>query len=206
MDIAGKPMLQRVLERVSLIKGIDLVILATTWLPEDKALQDLARSMSIACYRGDPVNVLDRYMNAAVLYSLDHVMRVTGDCPLIDPQVCKETLDLYKIGKWDYVSNRVSYPDGLDCECFSVGALQRSWTEASTKESLEHVTPYMYKRPSPFQLQQLWADKDYSSLKWSVDTQADIDFVRSVYTQLGEWFSWREVLTLPNGELLTYPI
>lgn len=204
MDVCGKPMLQRVLERVHRIAGVDITIVATTHLPEDTPIQDLCRSLSIACYRGSPDNVLDRYWNAAALYKLDTICRVTADCPLLDWEVATQVLDTYELGKWDYVSNvhPPTYPDGMDVEVFSWSVLNDIRFENNKPYEEEHVTPKIWQRPSPYTLQNVWADADYSSYRWTVDEAEDLEWVRGVYTQLGDNFGWRDVLALPNQRTL----
>jgi len=198
MDLGGKPVLQRVIERAKGVSGVDTIVLATTFKPEDMALCDLATTLDIPYYRGSVDNVLDRYFNAAALFQLDTICRVTADCPLLDPDVSSLVLDTFKHGHWDYVSNvhPPTYPDGLDFEVFSWDVLNTIRSSASKPYELEHVTPAVWQRPSTFSLQNVWADADYSENRWTVDTLDDLVWVQTVYDQLGSTFQWKDVLSV----------
>ena len=203
-EIVGRPMLAHVLARTAAVPGIDRVVLATTVKPEDDALADLARSVGIACVRGSVEDVLDRFHSTLLAYPADAILRVTGDCPLLDPLVVRRVLDAYvrSGGMVDYVSNvnPPTYPDGLDTEIFSRHALERAWREAWLPSDREHVTTYIRDRPVQFRVANVATHEDLSAHRWVVDTEADLAFVRQVYTLLdplgARIFGMAEVLEL----------
>ena len=151
MMIAGKPVIQHVFERVIKSELVDEVWLATTTNTEDDVLAEWASRRGIMCYRGSNGDVLDRYYQASRLAQADAVVRVTGDCPLIDPQVIDQAI-----------------------------SLNRAWTEASLASEREHVTPYIWKHPELFQLGNLVFTQDLSHYRWTLDTLEDFDFIKLV--------------------------
>jgi len=200
-DLAGKPLLARVLERAQRIAGIAGVVLATTDVEADAAVAALGRACGVEVFRGNENDVLDRYYQAARATGADPIVRVTADCPLLDPAVSAEVVGAYRTGAWDYVSNFADrrYPDGLDTEVFSFAALERAWREAALASEREHVTPYIWKHPERFRLGGVAGAQDLSSLRWTVDQPADLDFVRAVFVALyreGEPFGMANVLDL----------
>jgi spore coat polysaccharide biosynthesis protein SpsF (cytidylyltransferase family) len=186
--IAGRPMLEHVLARAAAVPGIDGVVLATTTSPEDAALVDLARAAGIASARGSVSDVLDRFSAALAEHPADAVVRITADCPLLDPGVAGRVVAEYRrrAGGVDYVSNvhPPTFPDGLDTEVISAPALVCAWREATAASDREHVTPYVWSRPERFRIANVTAATDLSSLRWTVDDARDLAFVREVYRQL----------------------
>jgi spore coat polysaccharide biosynthesis protein SpsF len=161
--------------------------LATTTNEEDNALASLAKSEKLAVYRGSENDVLDRYYQTAKELRVKHVVRITSDCPLLDPRVTDLVVSHYLEGKYDYVSNVLvrRYPDGLDTEIFSFQALEKMWQEAKLPSEREHVTPYIYKHPDLFKLSGVKKDgKDFSWMRWTVDTPEDFEFVSKVFSEL----------------------
>src|SRR5262249_15651513 len=148
--------------------------------------------------------VLDRFHAAVAAHPAEVVVRVTADCPLLDPEVSARVLAMYlsRAAELDYVSNVMppTYPDGLDTEVFSRAALDRAWREARLPSELEHVTTYMRKHENGFRLDNDVHDKDLSVHRWTVDTAADLEFVRAVYDELApdgaRIFGMDEVLAL----------
>jgi spore coat polysaccharide biosynthesis protein SpsF len=198
-DICGQPMLSRVVGRLRRAKRIDEVLVATTDQSADDAIVAACRKEEVQVTRGDQDDVLDRYYRAAQLAKADVVVRITSDCPLIDPEVCDKTIAAFLDEKPDYASNVLErmYPRGLDTEVFSQEALARAWRQAFQKHEREHVTPYIYEHPNEFKLLSVTAPADYSSHRWTVDTPEDLAFVRAVYERLGSSeFSGRDVLDL----------
>ncbi len=205
LDIAGKPMLLRVVERVRAAACVDEVVVATSVNPCDDPVQSLCAALGIKCFRGSERDVLDRYYRSAEWIGADVVARITADCPLVDPAVIDLVISAYLKGGVDYASNRryrddvVSniYPDGLDAEVFSFAALERAWLEARLASEREHVTPYIWKNPRAFRTLSVGDEADLSGLRWTVDEGADLEFVRLVYQRLGDrLFGMREVLAL----------
>jgi spore coat polysaccharide biosynthesis protein SpsF len=191
-DIEGHPMLWHVIERAKNAKKADKVIVATTDLPEDKEIIKIAESCGVESYAGSENDVLDRYYMASKKIDADIIVRITGDCPFIDPEIIDKTIEYFKQNEFDYVSighiasnNRASnYPDGLDTEVFSFSALEKAHKEAKMFSEKEHVTPYIWKNPQIFKIATLDSNKDYSQMRWTVDEERDLKFVKEVYKKL----------------------
>jgi spore coat polysaccharide biosynthesis protein SpsF len=202
LDLAGRPMLARVVGRARRATAVDEVVVATTTAPEDAAVAALCRAEGWPCVRGSPDDVLDRYRQAAVSYRAHVVVRLTADCPLIDPDVIDEVVRsfLRRIPNVDYASNVLSprtYPRGLDTEVFSFEALECAWREGTDPAAREHVTPFLYFNPDRFRLLRMAAPADYSAFRWTVDTPADYELVLRIYRHFGhDGFSWQDVVPL----------
>jgi glutamate-1-semialdehyde 2,1-aminomutase/spore coat polysaccharide biosynthesis protein SpsF len=200
-DIAGRPMLQRVVERVRRARLVDEVVVATSTSPADDAVAALCAAWAIPCSRGDERNVLDRYRRAADASGADVVVRITADCPLIDPRVIDRVVRLFHGEQVDYASNtlRCTYPDGLDVEVFTRAALERAHREATRPSEREHVTPYL-RLSGQFSTLNVVGDEypDAHEQRWTVDEPADLEFVRQVYGQFngGGDFGYLDVLAL----------
>ena len=182
MDVGGKPLVWHVLDRARHIGGVDDVVLATTELPEDRQLVELAQSCGVPHYAGSEEDVLDRYYRAARQWRSDTVIRVTADCPLLDPFVSQRVLEAFRASAADYASNPLppTFPHGLDTEVVSFAALEQSWREGRLKTEREHVTQYIRRRPDQFRMVNVRSEKDRSSLRWTVDHREDLEFVRQV--------------------------
>lgn len=204
LDIAGRPMLARVVERARRATRIDETVVATSADPPDDPVAAFCASSDIACVRGHPTDVLDRYHETARATSADVIVRLTADCPLLDPEVVDLTVSAFLEARppVDLVVNRLpwdrTFPIGLDTEVFSREALDRTWREADQPSQREHVVPYMYEVPGRFRMLHVCADGDYGDRRWTVDTPEDLEFVRAVYAAFNgrEDFRWREVLEL----------
>ncbi len=202
--IAGQPMLLRVLERAGRIKGVDQVALATTEAGEDDELVALADRAGVSNSRGHATDVLDRYYQTAQELEADVIVRITGDCPLLDPEVSAQTLAVFLQAEppLDFAANRLpdhrTYPIGLDTEVCSLAALETAWTEADEPHQREHVMPFLYENGERFRIKLVDASGDWGGLRWTVDTAADLDFVRAVYAEFAPRtsFNWKEVLAL----------
>lgn len=186
LPLMGKPMLAHVIERVQASQKVDQIILATTTHESDDALADLAESLGVACYQGSENDVLDRYYQAAKLHQASVVVRITGDCPVIDPVVIDRTIGLFESANYAYVNNFLhrTYPDGLDTEVFTFAALETAWQEARLPSEREHVTPYLYKHPEKFPQAGLVQAPDLSHFRWTVDEPVDFEFIQAVYAGL----------------------
>lgn len=204
MPIEGEPMMARVIERLRRSKKLTDVVVATTVDPDDNAVEELATQRGWNCFRGSHLDVLDRYYQAAKKYEADIVVRITCDCPLIDPEVVDRVIAKFEAASpdIDYVSNVMeprSYPRGLDTEVFRFTALERAWKEGTDPSSREHVTPYLYRNPSIFKTAGVWNETSHSNLRWTVDTQEDMELVRRIYGHFKhDRFTWLEVLELIN--------
>ena len=183
--VLGEPMLARMLERVKRAKLLDAIIVATSEKHGDDAVAELAKKCGVGVFRGDENDVLDRFYKAGKEAGADIVVRLTGDCVLHDPQVIDEVIGRFVEKKFDYTGTPKNYPEGLDTEVFTFSALERAWKEAKLASEREHVTQYIKNHPELFTCDR-WTSGtgDYSQMHWSVDTQADFDFVTKIYEQL----------------------
>lgn len=202
-DIGGKPALQRMIERVKPSRLLDLIVVATTDLPSDDPVAALCGDLGIACFRGDEMDVLGRYVAAARAFRADVVVRLTADCPMHDAAVIDAAIELYQKGGFDHVSNAVrrSYPDGLDVEVMGRNVLERADREARHPFLREHVTTYIRcSRPDlgcgEFVLGHLVWKEDLSKIRWTVDRPEDLERVRRFFAALPEGFPWEAALKL----------
>lgn len=177
--ILGKPMLWWEIRRICQAKRLDRLVLATSTEPEDDAI--VAAGLWPEVYRGSSADVLDRVWCAA--RGAGHVVRLTGDCPLIDPQIIDRVIDLHLATGADYTSNTLTrtFADGLDVEVMTWAALDAAHAEATDLYEREHVTPFIYRRPERFTLRCFMNGKDESALRWTVDTAEDLEGVRGIY-------------------------
>jgi len=203
-DLDGKSVLARVVERLRRARLVNDVVIATTDRPADDIIVQECRRLSTSVSRGDEENVLDRYYRAAQLFKADVVVRVTSDCPLIDPEITDKTTAAFLEAKPDYASNvrERTYPRGLDAEVFTFDTLARTWRVATKPYERVHVTPYIYEHPQEFRVLSVTGDKDYSSHRWTVDTPEDLEFIRAVYARLKDKpaFLWTDVLQVLERE------
>jgi len=198
VDVAGHPMLWQVIERVRAAATVDKVVVATTDKPSDDPIAALCGDEGIPCFRGSADDVLDRFYQAARAHQADAIVRITGDCPLIDPAVIDKIVSRFRHGDCDYASNvlRYTYPDGLDTEVFSFSALEAAWREASSPAEREHVTPYL--RSEKFRRANVESEIPVArGCRWTVDDPEDLEFVRKAYAGLPrQCFGYRDVLDL----------
>lgn len=200
-NLAGEPMLARVVARTRRAKSLDRVIVATTTDAADDAVVELCVQRGWPVYRGSPGDLLDRYYQAAKLHNAGTIVRITCDCPLVDPELIDRVVGFFRQGKSaDYASSTLpprSFPRGLEIEVFSFAALERAWKEDLNPAWREHVTPYLYRHPELFKLKGLVDDQDRSTLRLTVDTPEDFELLRRIYESFGhDRFSWRAALTL----------
>mgnify|MGYP000902839354 CR=1 FL=1 len=199
-DIGGMPMLARVVRRVQRAKLIEQVVVATSTEDSDAPIIEACASLGVQVTRGSETDVLDRYYQAAQRSHAEAVVRITADCPLIDPGVMDQVIAAFLDKRPDYASNIITrtYPRGLDTEVMMMTALERAWKAASESYQRIHVTPYFYQNPQLFHLLAVTGDEDYSQQRWTVDTVEDLTFVQEIYSRMGnrDDFTWREVLTL----------
>jgi spore coat polysaccharide biosynthesis protein SpsF len=183
-DLAGEPLLFHVVNRAKRARTLDMVAVATTDRPADDAVAQFCAKAGIPCFRGSEEDVLDRYYQAARHFEADVVVRLTADCPLLDPDVIDHVVQVFQSGDYDYVSNTIqpTYPDGLDTEVFRREALEKAWREARLKSEREHVTPFIWKQPALFRIHNVRHELDLSTLRWTVDEPEDMEFVRRVYS------------------------
>ncbi|MBN2292787.1 MAG: glycosyltransferase family protein [Pirellulales bacterium] len=200
MDLHGRTMLERVVGRTRRASLIDEVVVATTSHESDEPIIDECRRLDVPYFLGSEDDVLDRYNRAADAHHADVIVRITSDCPLIDPTETDRVVRAFLDSHADYASNfiRRTYPRGLDTEAMSAATLAHAWLEAGEPYERIHVTPYIYGHPEMFQLLSVTGREDHSNYRWTVDTPEDLQFVREIYRLLGtrETAGWREVLSL----------
>ncbi|MGB8252646.1 MAG: glycosyltransferase family protein [Anaerolineaceae bacterium] len=203
-DIGGEPMLIRVVSRVRRSHYIDQVVVATTDDPSDDPVEALCNSRGIPVYRGSVFDVLDRFYQVALLFNAATVIRVTADCPLIDPGEIDHVIYEFNEQKVDFASNRLpppwkrTYPIGLDIEVCKFEVLKRAWKEAKDPHQREHVMPYIYEENGRFKVLVIDYPVDYGAMRWTVDTPQDLEVIRLIYKHFSnrDQFSWLEVLDL----------
>lgn len=206
LDLCGKTVLGRVVERASRMTRIKDMVVATSNLESDDAVEDECRRLGVACFRGSEDDVLDRFRGAAEALGAEQCVRITADCPLIDPQVSDDIVAQFEAADppVDYASNKIpqSFPRGLDTEVFTREALERSARWAKKPYHRTHVTAYMYQTPELFTLLSVVSDVDRADWRWTIDTPEDLAFVRSVYERFDRQsdFSWLDVVKLIEGE------
>ena len=198
--LQGKPLLWWDMYRIKQSRFVDEIVIATTTQPQDDPLAAPGETEGWQVFRGSEDDVLDRYYQAAERYRADIVVRITSDCPLIDPTMIDYTITAFLSAapSVDYAANILvrRYPRGLDVEVFSAEALGRAWREDHSAWR-EHVTPYIYNNPSAFRLLAVQNPVDYSQHRWTVDTPEDFELVRRIYEHFGHGdFRWQDVLDL----------
>jgi spore coat polysaccharide biosynthesis protein SpsF len=184
-DIAGQPMLARVIARARRAETAGEVTVATTREPGDDPVEVLCRSLGVPVYRGSLFDVLDRFYQAARAFGADTVVRLTADCPLIDPTEIDHTVREFRAAGVDFAANRLPWgrtvPIGLDTEVCTFAALERAWQEAQEPYEREHVMPYLYDQEGRFRVLLVNSAPDRGTLRWTVDTPEDLELVRKVY-------------------------
>lgn len=184
--VLGKPMLVRQIERVRRAGLIDHLLVATSSDTSDDAVEKLCGENNIPCFRGELDDVLDRFYQAARPLSPEHVVRLTGDCPLADPDLIDRTISFHLQGKYDYTSNALepTFPDGLDVEVIRFSCLEQAWRQAALTSEREHVTLYINQKPERFKIGSFKNDTDLSFLRWTVDEPLDFELVTLLYQSL----------------------
>jgi spore coat polysaccharide biosynthesis protein SpsF len=189
LPLCGEPLLVRMVRRVQAASLVGDVVVATTADASDDVTVELCRRADIPCFRGHPLDLLDRHFQCARSTNADVVLKIPSDCPLIDPVVIDRVIDRYLAGGTDYVSNLhpPSYPDGMDVEVMSFATLERAWTEATKDFEREHATPYIWERPEQFRIANVaWeTGQDFSMThRLTIDYREDYELIRSVYENL----------------------
>ena len=203
-DIVGVPMLMREVMRVRRAQTVGQVIVATTVEPGDDPIADVCRSKGIPYYRGDSMDVLDRYYQAAMFFGAETIVRLTGDCPLIDPQEIDRTVRAFFDAGVDFAANRLpppwkrTTPIGMDTEVVTFEGLSRAWREADSKHAREHVMPFFYEQEGRFSILLVDHEPDLSRYRLTVDTPEDLSLVRLIYEFFdgNDEFSLQEIITV----------
>ena len=195
--LAGKPALHHIHERLLECRLVDEIVIATSQEPSDDAISEFCQNHHIPFFRGSLDDVLDRYYQAAGEYKADVIVRITGDCPLIDPVIVDAVVAGFLAGGYDFFGLSGEFPDGLDCTVFSFGAIEKAWKEAKLPSEREHVGPYIEKNPDIFKSGGLTLYSDLSFMRWTLDEKADLELLKIVFNQLyceGKVFYTHEIL------------
>ena len=207
LNLEGKPVLLRVVDRVLESQKVDKVVVATTTKEDDQKIVDLIKDYhpKVASFRGSEEDVLDRYYQAAKKYDADIIIRVTSDCPLIDSEVIDKAVEAFLEEKdVDYSANILgerTYPRGLDVEVFSFSVLKKMWKGVKEKDDREHVTLYLRKNPRLFKCKNIVNDMDYSFHRWTIDEEKDYKLIKIIYQELylkNPNFKMKEIIELFN--------
>jgi spore coat polysaccharide biosynthesis protein SpsF len=199
LNLNGRTVLSHVLERVKAIPSVDEVIVATTTGKQDRVLCDEALRSGCSYYCGSEDDVLERYYQAATIAEADIVVRITSDCPLLDPEISDNVIKYHLNSGSDYTSNTKvrSYPRGLDVEVFAYRALKQAFELTKEAAQREHVTPYIYGHPELFTIGSYSQDIDYSSYRWTLDTPEDWILIEAIYKELyqaGSLFPFEKII------------
>ncbi|GAA0454025.1 glycosyltransferase family protein [Alkalibacillus silvisoli] len=181
--VLGKPLLAYQLKQMKRAKLIDTMVVATTDLLEDDAIVTFCNEYNMDYFRGSETDVLSRYYEAANTFQADAIVRLTSDCPLIDPTVVDSIIGHFLTNKtYDYVSNTIdrTYPRGMDVEIFTIKALRLAYIHAKAMREREHVTPYMINKSNQFNIDQVVRSEDQSHLRLTVDTAEDFELIKRI--------------------------
>lgn len=184
MEVMGKSLLSYQIERLRFSKMIDKIIIATTVNKEDDPIVDLAQKEELDFYRGSEDDVLDRYYQTAKKYNAAHIMRLTADCPLIDPDICDSIVGAFFENGVDYIRTGETFAEGLDCEIIGFEVLARAWQEANLKAEREHVTLYIRNHPELFKTMVKENETDDSRYRITVDEEEDFLVVKTILDNL----------------------
>jgi len=201
LPLVGKPVMQHVYERVLHCRNIDRIIVATTNESKDDCIVELFEGIGIdvPVFRGSEKDPLDRYYKASTHYGLMNIVRIMADCPLVDPEVVDEVIEMYFGGGYDFCYLGGEFPTGLDVTVFSYSALKRCWSEARQQSEREHITSYMSNNPELFNIGVLEKFKGLLHHRWVMDHEADYNLFVEIYKALykpGRVFGAQDVLKL----------
>lgn len=187
-EVLGKPLLDFQIERLRQAKEANEVVILTSTHPADDAIVEFCKQKEVLCYRGPEDDVLARYQQVAIERQPDAIVRITSDCPLIDPEITDMVIKTYRNAypTFDYVSNTLkhTFPRGLDTEIFSLQALDNAFKNGQLSEEREHVTPYLYRHPELFNLANVASDINLSKYRWTVDTIEDFTLIKLILEHL----------------------
>lgn len=197
--INGSTCINIIVNRLKRSKFLDEVIIATGSNSDDDAIENECKELGVKCFRGHDFMLLDRYYDCAHKNKIDHIVRITADCPLADWRLVDDAISLYFSSESDYVSNvhPALFPDGFDVEVFSFEALKKAWVQAKDEIDREHVTPYIWMRRGLFKCRNLECIEDYSSLRFTVDYPEDLELISNMCNHLDvNECSWKDVIDL----------
>ena len=185
-EIKGKTLLELSINRIRHSRLIDKIVVATTKKTEDDVIQEIATKLELECFRGSENDLLDRYYQCAKQHQADIVVRCTADNPFVGYDIIDRAIQISTDNQADLVTNHFepTYPEGLDMEVYSIGALETSWNDAQMLSEREHVFPYIQNHQSKFKTINFTQDKDYSHLRWTIDYECDYEMVKIIYDYL----------------------
>ena len=179
------PMLKFQLDQLQFSKNIDQIIIATTTLEPDNLIVDFCKKNNLECFRGESKDVLDRYYKCAKKFKLSIIVRITSDCPLIDPTIVDHVISRFIDSDYDYMSTEVKKsPLGFAVEVFTFESIKKAWEEAKLPSEHEHVTPYFYNNPDKFKIESVSQEKDLSHIRCTVDTEYDFKLIEKIILKI----------------------
>jgi spore coat polysaccharide biosynthesis protein SpsF (cytidylyltransferase family) len=197
LPLGGKPVLEHVIERVARARKVNEVVVATTLEREDLRIVEMGVRLGVRVYCGSVDDVLDRFYQVAKVLRPEHVVRITADCPLIDPEIIDMTIETHLTSGADFTATSESFPDGLDVEVFDYQTLKRIWIEAKKKDEKEHVTLYIRRRDY-FKKVFIECEENLGDYRWTLDRPEDYTLLKKIfdyfYPSNGSFFSWKDVL------------
>ena len=203
MPLGGQPIIAQIFRRLKQCRTLDQIILATSTNDDDNPIAELCHDIGLPCSRGSLEDVLDRYYQTATKAHATTIVRITADCPVIDPVVVDAVVTACRAGGYDYYGIAGGFPDGLDVEIFRYEALARAWREAELKSEREHVGPFLGKHPELFKLGGLHLFEGLSHHRWTVDEPRDYMLLQAIYDRLDHpdrVFLTNDILSLMDRE------
>lgn len=198
-ELGGRPALAFMLDRLARLE-VDALVVATSTLPGDDRIAVLAAERSVPVVRGPEQDVLARFIVALDAYPAAQVIRLTADCPLMDPALVATALEIQSREGADYASNTLvrTFPDGLDVEVVTAAALREAHDESGDPAEREHVTPFVYRRPDRYKLAGFESGEDLGAERWTLDTAADLDRIRGIVDKLDDPIAagWHDILAV----------
>ncbi len=207
LPLSGKPVLEHVIQRVRHCKLVDKVVVATTLHDSDDLIEDWCKKNNVEYYRGSLEDVLDRYYQVASLYKAENILRITADCPAIDPGIIDDVIEKYHKGNFDFYGLSGEFPDGLDCTMFSFNALETAWKNSKLQSEREHVGPYIVNHPELFVIGGYEKFQKLDHIRLTLDEPNDYELLTNIFSALYEsdnFFGIQSILNLleSNPDLL----
>lgn len=184
------PVLYYVITQLQFSKLLDEIVVATSTLKEDDVIVDYVKNLETSCFRGSLTDVLDRYYQCAKKYSFDTIVRITSDCPLIDPTIVDRTIEKFYSSSYDFITNSgssffgLTFPSGTEVEVFSIKALEKAWKQAKRPSEREHVPTYFFNNKTNFKISTITNSENLSHLRWCVDREPDLKLVRAIVSKI----------------------